>query len=87
MKTLIEKSIELSGYPTIKKTIFDANENTPERFKFDIAKLSGRSSNVWFNYEEDGFTKEGEKFIARIPSGLDTQGVKDFIIAEINSRL
>lgn len=89
MKTLIENTIEIygMGHPDTK-TVFNIKDETERdhiRFK-NLRTISGRVLTVWFKYEENSSTVE-DKLQMSIPFGLDEDGVKDFILLEINNYL
>ena len=89
MKTLIENTIEIygMGHPDTK-TIFnitDESERNHFRFK-SLQTISGRVLTIWFKYEENN-NKIEDKLQMSIPSGLDEDGVKTFILDYINTYL
>jgi hypothetical protein len=82
MKTIIETSFEFSGVSPNARTAFDPN-NMKRPHYYDLSKKAGRSLFVWWDYEEDG-VKKSSRMIMQVPAGLDEQGVKNFIMSEIN---
>jgi len=88
-KTLIEKSIVINGMgrPDIK-TIFtiEKEEDKNDMFYRSLDKISGRKLSIDFKYSE-GDTEVSSKVQVSIPFGLDEDGVKVFILDEINKTL
>ena len=88
-KTLIEKSIVINGMgrPDIK-TIFtiEKEEDKNDMLYRSLHKISGRKLSIDFKYSE-GDTEVSSKVQLSIPFGLDEDGVKAFILDEINKTL
>lgn len=89
MKTLIEKSIEIygMGHPDTK-TVFNIEKEEDKnnmRFK-PLSSISGRNLTVWFKYSEND-KEVADKVFMSIPFKLDENGVKSFILNEINKKL
>jgi hypothetical protein len=88
-KTLIEKSISINGMgrPDIK-TIFtiEKEEDKNDMLYRSLDKISGRKLSIDFKYSE-GDTEVSSKVQLSIPFGLDEDGVKTFILDEINKTL
>jgi len=86
---LIEKSIVINGMgrPDIK-TIFniEKEEDKKDMLYRSLDKISGRKLSVNFKCLEGEVETNGILQMI-IPSGLDEEGVKNFIISEINSNL
>jgi len=82
MKTIIETSFEFSGVSPNARTAFDP-DNIKRPHYFDLSKKAGGHLVVWWDYEEDR-VKKSSRMKVQVPAGLDEQGVKDFIMQEIN---
>jgi hypothetical protein len=83
MKTLIENSIKGQGLGySNPKTIFDEESNRKTNHYLDLSKFKGRTIFFKYKYSED--SKEFDSAIKIVVPNLDDQGIKDFIIAEIN---
>jgi hypothetical protein len=88
-KTLIEKSIVINGIGRPDtKTIFtiEKEEDKKDILYRSLDKISGRKLSVNFKYTE-GETEGSSKVQLSIPFGLDEEGVKAFILDEINKTL
>lgn len=87
MKTLIEKTIYLQGMGSpVNVTIFNTAEPKTPRY-FNIAKLSGRTLSVKYQYENEGNLHTDGSILLVIPKGLDEAGVRQYIIDTINNQL
>ena len=89
MKTLIENSIEIfgMGHPDTK-TIFNIEKEEDRnhlRFK-SLTTISGRKLSVHFKYTEDGVEAQ-DKLQMTIVKSSDENTIKDFILAQISSKL
>lgn len=80
MKNIILESIEFSGAAANASSIFAKTEKS---IYFDVSKTSGKTIRIWYDYEENGEKKSVSRNIT-IPAGLNEQGVKDYILAEIS---
>lgn len=88
-KTLIEKSIVINGIGRPDtKTIFtiEKEEDKKDMLYRSLDRISGRKLSVNFKYTE-GETENSSKVQLSIPFGLDEEGVKTFILDEINKSL
>ena len=88
-KTLIEKSIVINGIGRPDtKTIFtiEKEEDKKDMLYRSLDRISGRKLSVNFKYT-DGETENSSKVQLSIPFGLDEEGVKTFILDEINKTL
>jgi hypothetical protein len=88
-KTLIEKSIVINGMgrPDIKTifTIENESEKNDTLYR-SLERISGRKLTIDFKYSE-GDTEVPSKLLLSIPFDLDEDGVKTFILDEINKTL
>lgn len=84
MKNIIESSVIIGGIgPFESLTIFNSTDTTNPRY-VDISKISGRKLSVYFKYTEgEDLTEKEAQVRLVIPTGLDEQGVKDFILTQI----
>ena len=84
MKNIIESSVIIKGIgPFESLTIFNSTDTTNPRY-VDISKISGRKLSVYFKYTEgEDVTEKQAQVRLVIPTGLDEQGVKDFILTQI----
>lgn len=84
MKNIIESSVIIKGIgPFESLTIFNSTDTTNPRY-VDISKISGRKLSVYFKYTEgEDLTEKEAQVRLVIPTGLDEQGVKDFILTQI----
>lgn len=84
MKNIIESSVIIKGIgPFESLTIFNSTDTTNPRY-VDISKISGRKLSVYFKYTEgEDLTEKEAQVRLVIPTGLDEQGVKDYILTQI----
>ena len=84
MKNIIESSVIIKGIgPFESLTIFNSTDTTNPRY-VDISKISGRKLSVYFKYTEgEDLTEKEAQVRLVIPTGLDEQGVKNFILTQI----
>ncbi len=90
MKTLIQNSIKFksTGKGPNAKTIFSITEESEKSSAkyVNLSKFSGQKTFLEYMWEEG--SAGGRAFInLEIPAGLDEDGVKNFIISEINTKL
>jgi hypothetical protein len=112
MKTLIEKSIKITGVPKSDvKTLFDLNQIptlsqdvTEEQKKevrekeienqkilkdrsfISLTEIKGRRLVIEFEWQE-GEVKTKDKVLLYIPRTESEEEIKEFILAEINSKI
>jgi hypothetical protein len=112
MKTLIEKSIKITGVPKSNvKTLFDLNQIptlsqdvTEEQKKevrekeienqkilkdrsfISLTEIKGRRLVIKFEWQE-GEVKTKDKVLLYIPRTESEEEIKEFILAEINSKI
>lgn len=112
MKTLIEKSIKITGVPKSNvKTIFDLNqiptlsqdateeqkgearekeeENQKilkDRSFISLTEIKGRRLVIEFEWQE-GEVKTKDRVLLYIPRTESEEEIKEFILAEINSKI
>jgi ribosomal protein S4E len=89
MKTLIENSIKIygMGHPDTK-TVFNIEKEEDRnhlRFK-SLTTISGRKLTVWFKYAENDVETQ-DKLQMTIIKSVDENEIKDFILAQISSKL
>ena len=84
MKNIIDSSVIIKGIgPFDSITIFNSTDKDDPRY-VNISKISGRKLSVYFKYTEDeDMTEKETQMRLVIPTGLDEQGVKDFILTQI----
>lgn len=83
MKNIIQESLEFSCAAWYATTLFNKdNPKKPGKY-FDLSRASGKTIRIWYDYEENSEKKSLTHNIT-IPAGLDEQGVKDYILAEIS---
>lgn len=83
MKNILQESIEFSCTAWAATTLFNKDNPKKPGIYFNLSEASGKRIRIWYDYEENGETKSKSERIV-IPAGLNEQGVKDYILAEIS---